>query len=254
MTTDPAPEAQAPAPTRAATAPGEPLSRAQVQAIVAAPDRDPGDVETDARRKPVDLLVFVGVAPGMRVADIGAGFGYTTELLARAVGPDGAVFGQNPAFVLERFAEAGWAARLSKPVMANTTRLDREFDDPFPADLQDLDAVINVLFYHDFEWQGVDRRAHNAAVFQALRPGGFYVLVDHSAQSGAGVSGSKTLHRVEESLIVDELTAAGFVLIDSADFLRNPADPRDTNALPWRSDDGVLSDRFVLKFEKPRKG
>ncbi len=233
-----------------ATAPTA-LDRAQIEAIVAAPDRDPGDLETDVRRAPVDLLLFLGIAPGMRVADIGAGLGYTTELLARAVGPEGTVYGHNPPFVLERFAEKGWSARLGKPIMANTVRLDRPFDDPFPADVTGLDVVVNVLFYHDFEWQGVDRAAHNAGVFRALAPGGIYVLIDHSAADGAGVSGSKTLHRIEEALLREELERAGFELARQADFLRNPDDTRDWNALPWRSGREESSDRFVLAFRKP---
>ncbi|MCH9683864.1 MAG: methyltransferase domain-containing protein [Deltaproteobacteria bacterium] len=246
----PAQEPTEPPPIEPETS-ASPLTSAQLDAIVAAPDRDPDDHENDARRQPAQLLAFLELAPGMRVADIGAGFGYTTELLARAVGPSGEVYGQNPSFVLERFAESGWSARLAKPIMANTTRLDREFADPFPPDLTDLDVVVNVMFYHDFEWQGVDRAAHNAAVFRALRPGGIYVLVDHSAAEGAGASGSKTLHRIEETLVIDELAAAGFVLIDTTDFLRNGADTRDWNALPWRSGRDELSDRFVLKFQRP---
>jgi predicted methyltransferase len=229
----------------------EALTRAEVEAIVAAQDRDPADREADLRRAPVELLRFIGVAPGMKIADLGAGLGYTTELLARAVGPTGKVYGQNPAFVLERFAEKGWSERLAKPVMANTIRLDREFVDPFPAELHDLDAVINVLFYHDFEWMAVDRAAHNAAVFRALRPGGVYVLVDHSAKAGAGASGSQTLHRIEESLLRAEVEAAGFQLDGEADFLRNPQDTRDWIALPWKSEREEQSDRFVLRFRKP---
>ncbi|MEM7156442.1 MAG: SAM-dependent methyltransferase [Myxococcota bacterium] len=228
-----------------------PLSATQIEAIVAAEDRTDRDRKTDERRQPAELLGFMKLRPGMKVADIGAGTGYTTELLARAVGSEGTVYGQNPTFVLERFAEEGWSARLATPPMANVVRLDREFDDPFPADLRDLDMVVNIMFYHDFAWQEVDRAAHCAAVFDALRPGGEYVLVDHSAADGAGVSGSKTLHRVEEALVRAELEAVGFELIEQADFFRNPADTRDWNALPWRGEREELSDRFVLKFRKP---
>lgn len=239
------------APTPAPVAAPTPLTRAEVEAIVAAEDREPDDRTADARRLPVELLLFIGVAPGMKVADLGAGFGYTTELLARAVGPTGTVYGQNPRFVLERFAEKGWSARLAKPVMANVVRVDREFVDPLPADVRDLDAVVNVLFYHDFEWMGVDRAAHNAAIFRALRPGGVYVVVDHSAKEGAGTSGSQTLHRIEEAVVRQELQTAGFELVNEASFLRNPSDTRDWNALPWRSEREEQSDRFVLAFRKP---
>lgn len=234
-----------------APAPVAVLTDAQIEAIVSADDREPADRKADERRKPVELLRFLALSPGMKIGDIGAGLGYTSELLARAVGPEGKVYGQNPKFVLERFAEEGWSARLAKPIMANTVRLDREFDDPFPPDLRDLDAVVNVMFYHDFEWQKIDRAAHNKGVYEALRPGGVYVIIDHSAAEGAGVTGSKTLHRVEEALVVRELEAAGFVREASADFLRNEDDTRDWNALPWRSEREELSDRFVLKFRKP---
>jgi predicted methyltransferase len=224
-------------------------------AIVAAPDRDPVDRESDLRRKPVELLEFVRVAPGMRVADIGAGFGYTTELLARAVGPEGRVYGQNTPFVLDRFARAGWEERLAKPLNANVVALEREFDDPFPEDIEPLDRVVNVLFYHDFEWMGVDRAAHAADVFAALRSGGTYVVIDSSAAEGHGAQDSETLHRIEERLVVAELEAAGFELTRSAEFLRNPADTRDWNALPWReperADRGEFSDKFVLEFTRP---
>ena len=135
--------------------------------------------------------------------------------------------------------------------MASVTRVDREFGDPLPPELRDLDAVVNVLFYHDFEWMGVDRAAHNAAIFRALRPGGVYVLVDHSAKEGAGTSGSQTLHRIEEAVLRKELEAAGFQLVEEASFLRNPNDTRDWNALPWQSGREELSDRFVLAFRRP---
>lgn len=242
-------------PSAVVAAPAE-LTPAEIAAIVDAPDRDADDRTADARRRPAEMLAFLHLRRGMRVADLGAGFGYTTELLARAVGPDGRVWGQNPRFVLERFAEAGWSARLAKPVNANVTRVDREFVDPLPADARELDLVVNVLFYHDFEWMEVDRAAHDAVVFAALRPGGRYVIIDASAAAGAGASVGKSLHRIEESLVVAELERAGFRLVERGEFLRNPNDTRDWNALPWANEGAQppraeFSDKFVLAFEKP---
>src|SRR5262249_56163562 len=97
--------------------------------VVSAPDRTADDRALDAGRKPAELLAFAGIRPGMRVAELGTAGGYTTELLARAVGPTGTVYAQNNRLILDRFAEKPWSARLTRPVMANVVRVDREFDD-----------------------------------------------------------------------------------------------------------------------------
>lgn len=228
-----------------------PLTAEALQAIVEDPSRTDADRVTDRRRRPVDMLRFLGVFEGMSVADIGAGTGYTTELLARAVGPRGRVLGHNTPFVLDRFAEEPWSQRLTKPEMANVVRVDRPFDDPLGPENTGLDAAINVLFYHDFVWQEIDRAAHNRAMFAALRPGGSYVVIDAHAAPGDGTTVTKTLHRIERAVIVQEVTAAGFVLADEGEFLRNLGDTRDWNALPSRSGREEFSDKFALRFEKP---
>jgi predicted methyltransferase len=223
-----------------------------MRAVVAAADRSEADRALDAGRQPAAMLAFFGIRPGMRVAELGAGGGYTTELLARAVGPTGVVYAQNSPFILARFAEAPWSARLAKPVMRNVVRVDREFDDPLPSEARSLDAVLNVLFYHDTVWMPVDRDRMNRAIFAALRPGGIYGIVDHSARVGAGLGDVQTFHRIEESVLRREIEAAGFELVAEADFLRNPADPRDWNDAPRAA--GArrgTSDRFVLKFVRP---
>lgn len=221
-------------------------------AIVAAPDRSAADKALDAGRFPAETLAFFDIRPGMRVAELGAGGGYTTELLARTVGPTGRVYGQNPKLMLERFAEKPWSERLAKPVNAPVVRVDREFDDPLPPEAVNLDAVLIVLFYHDTVWLGTDRAAMNAAVFRALKPGGIYGVIDHSARAGTGTSDTKTLHRVEESVVVAEIEKAGFVLDSTSPFMRNPADPRDWNASPSAAGEKRgTADRFVLKFRKP---
>jgi predicted methyltransferase len=223
-----------------------------IAAIVAAPDRSEADRALDAGRHPAELLAFLGIAPGMKVADLGAGGGYTTELLARAVGPTGKVYGQNNKFILEKFAQKPWSERLAKPVMKGVVRVDREFDDPLPPEARDLDAVVLFIFYHDTVWMGADRDKMNRAIFAALKPGGVYGIVDHSGKPGTGTTEAKTLHRIEEKTVREEVERAGFKLAGSADFLRNPADPRDWNASPSSAGDKRgTSDRFVLKFVKP---
>ncbi len=163
-----------PAPESSTAAPA--LTAAAAQAIVDAPDRTEADKAIDAGRQPAALLQFVGVGPGMKVAELMAGGGYTTELLARAVGPTGTVYGQNPKFVLERFAEKPWSERLARPVNAKVVRADREFDEPLPPEVTDLDAVVSHAIYHDTVWLKADRAKMNAAVFRALKPGGMYVV------------------------------------------------------------------------------
>lgn len=223
-----------------------------VRAAVDAPDREEADRALDAGRHPAELLAIFGVAPGMRVGEIASGGGYTTELLARVVGPTGVVHGQNSPFILARFAEAPWTARLEKPVMAHVVRHDTEFDDPFGADVRDLDVVVNVLFYHDTVWIGTDRDAMNRAVFAALRPGGRYVLVDHAARVGDGATVTESLHRIEERVVREEVERAGFRLVGTSDVLRAPEDTRDWSASPRTAGERRgTSDRFVLVFERP---
>jgi len=223
-----------------------------VQAAVDAPDRSADDRALDAGRHPAELLSFAGVERGMRVAELGAGGGYTAELLARAVGPTGVVYAQNAPFMLRRYAERPWSARLAKPVMQNVVRLDRDFDEPLPPDVHDLDVVLMVLFYHDTVWLGADRARMNANIFGALKPGGRFVVVDHAARPGAGLADVQTLHRIEEGVVRQEVEAAGFRLAKTADFLRNPSDPRDWNDAPSAAAERRgTSDRFALLFGKP---
>ena len=225
-----------------------------VRAVVAAPDRSDADRALDAGRHPAEMLAFFKIGPGMRVAELGAGGGYTTELLARSVGPSGVVYGQNNKFILERFAEQPWSERLGKPVMKNVVRVDREFDDPLPPEAHDLDAVFIVLFYHDTVWMKTDRAKMDRAVFQALKPGGVYAVIDHSARSGTGLADVETLHRIDEQTLRKEIEAAGFKLVAEADFLRNPSDARDWNDSPRAAAERRgTSDRFVLEFVKPAK-
>ncbi|MBX3024233.1 class I SAM-dependent methyltransferase [bacterium] len=223
-----------------------------MQAVVDAPDRSAADRALDGGRHPAETLAFFGIGPGMRVAEIGAGGGYTSELLARTVGPTGVVYAQNSPFVLKRFAEQPLSARLATPPMKNVVRVDSEWDDPLPPQARNLDAVLIVLFYHDTVWQGADRAKMNRAIFDALRPGGVYGIIDHSARPGTGTADVQTMHRIDEPVVVQEVTAAGFQFVADAAFLRNPADPRDWNDSPTAAAERRgTSDRFVLKFVKP---
>jgi len=217
------------------------------EAIVASEDRSEGDRKADQRRQPAKLLAFTGVRGGMKVLDMEANAGYSTELLARAVGPTGAVYAQDTAAIIERFVKDKFDIRAQKPAMKNVMRVVRDFDDPIPPDVSGLDMITFFFAYHDITYMQVDRAVMNKKMFAALKPGGFLIIADHSAKPGEGTSVAKTLHRIEESTLRQEIEAAGFKLVAEGDFLRNPEDPRD--AAVFRPQ--VPNDEFVLKYQKP---
>lgn len=218
----------------------------------ASDDRDAADKALDAGRKPKALIDFIGVKPGWKVADIAAGGGYTTELLARAVGAKGVVYAQNNPWAWDRFAKQPFETRMTKPVMKNVVQVVRELEDPLPGEATNLDAVVDVLFYHDTFWLGTDREKMNAAIFRALKPGGVYVVIDHSGRLGTGTNEVKTLHRIEESVVRKDIEKAGFKLDAESKEWRNASDARDWNASPGgAAEKRGQSDRFALRFVKP---
>ena len=215
-------------------------------AVVASPDRSDADREIDKRRNPVQLLAFTGVGAGMKVLDMGAGGGYSSELMARAVGTSGVVYAQNAADLSAR-AKERFEARMKTPAMANVVVLTRPFDDPLPADVRDLDLVTFFFFYHDTTYMEVDRAEMNRKLYAALKPGGMLVIADHSARPGDGATVGKTFHRIEEAVLRSEVEAAGFRFVAEGDFLRHPEDARNFSV---NRPTGPV-DEFVLKFRKP---
>jgi predicted methyltransferase len=226
------------------TMPAEDPRNATLRAekVVASPLRTDQDRRMDASRHPVEFLPFTQAQPGMMVLDVAAGGGYTSQLLALAVAPDGKVWAQR--------VEPGPALtkRLADAPQANLVPVYRPFDDPVPPDAPKLDLVTLVLNYHDITYLPVDRARMNRSLFAALKPGGHFVVVDHSGRPGTGISEGKTLHRIDEAVVRDEITRAGFVLEAEGSFLRNPADTRDQPS----GDPKVPTDKFALRFVKPR--
>jgi len=215
-------------------------------AVIAAPDRGDADRQADKRRDPIPFLTFADVRPGMKVLDMGAGGGYSTELLARAVAPGGVVYGQNPPDLPER-PKTAFDGRLKTPAMKEVVVDIRPFDDPVPPDVHDLDLITFLFFYHDTTYMNVDRAAMDRKLFAALKPGGFLVIADHTALPGQGVSVGKTLHRIEESALRQEIEAAGFRLVAEGNFWRNPDDTHDFPSFK----PAMPVDNFVLKYQKP---
>ena len=221
-----------------------------VSDAVNAPDRPADDRALDAGRKPEQILTFFGIKPGMKVADVFAGGGYTTELLARVVGPDGTVYSQNGPFP-PRFAKVleVYHSRLKEPAMKNVVPISKPFNAPdlLPVPPGSLDAVIIHENYHDLVGQHLDPENVNAQVFKALKPGGFYCVVDHSAANGSGDRDAATLHRIDENFEIQQIEKAGFKLAAASSALRHPEDDRTWIVFKKRGE----TDRFMLKFVKP---
>ncbi len=219
-----------------------------IEAAVSAADRSDADKKMDDIRQPAKMMAFFGLKPGMKVAELGGGQGYTSELAARVVGEKGHVYLQNPP-QWSGFVKAGLDKRMAKPVMANVTSVTRAFGDPLPAEAVSLDMALCVLIYHDVAFMPVDRAEMNKNIFKALKPGGVYAVVDHHAKKGAGVSVARGIHRIEASVVRAEIEAAGFEFVGEADFLSYPDDTRDFMA--WGRPVQPRTDRFVYKFRKP---
>jgi predicted methyltransferase len=227
-----------------------PLAATQIDAVLASPDRRPADRTNDIRRNPAQMLAFIGVRPGMTALDLSAGGGYTSELLARAAGPNGRVYAQvapragaaPPSFATLSDRAKNLSSGTIVPVLL-------PYDDLVAAEIpaRTLDVATLMFNYHDLAGMGVDRGAMNRSVFNALRPGGVYVIADHAGRPGTGISESSTLHRIEADFVKREVEAAGFKLAAEGAFLRNPADPRDRET----PEGGQSKDEFVLKFVKP---
>ena len=216
-----------------------PLPSVQIMGILSSPDRTAADRANDLRRKPEQMLAFIGIRPGIVALDLSAAGGYTTELLARSIGPAGKVYGQSrprdpnqsptsstvsegnsrpnlapvatapaaaprpsPVALADREARLHEAGIPAAPIVA----LSRPFEDPVPSELaaEQIDLVTLMFNYHDLGHLGVDRAAMNRAVFRALKPGGLYVIADHAGRPGTGISESGTLHRIEETFLRQE--------------------------------------------------
>jgi predicted methyltransferase len=220
-----------------------------VQDAIADPTRIEKQRARDEGRKPAAILNLVGVKAGDKVADLAAGGGYYTALLSRLVGPDGKVYAVDPQLIFDAFPNAkdGFPNYLKQDPRGNIEYSVQRFDAltlPEP-----IDAVFMVLYYHDTVWTGEDRANMNKAIFEALKPGGAFLVVDHHGLKDAGVDITKSLHRMDATPVIPEVTNAGFVLETNSDLLAHPDDARDVSV--FDSSIRGKTDRFVYLFRKP---
>lgn len=214
-------------------------------AAAASTDRPEADRVRDADRKPVETMAFAGVKPGATIIELAPGGGYYTRLLSLAVGPKGKVYprGSRISAAVEE-----WAKTHPNTLPAVTTGAAAY--QPAPVDM-----VWTTQNYHDFANAKVGEKSFaqvtNELAFAALKPGGIYLINDHDAAKGAGLSVTSTLHRIEAAAVIKEVEAAGFVLDASSDILRHPADDHTMRVV----ESGIRgkTDQFVLRFRKPRR-
>lgn len=214
-------------------------SPADYAAVLTNPARPENERALDAVRKPQEVMAFYGVRKGDKVADLFAARGYYTAILAQLVGPEGVVYSANAA------PRAELHERVKQGNMSNVRVLDGPLDKVALPQNGSLDFVLIHLDYHDLP--AATRVAMNRRVFGALRPGGVYGIVDHSARDGRGDEDAKTLHRIDKNLVIKEATSVGFKLDKEGTMLARADDTRDFNVFKPRD----RSDRFVLKFQKP---
>ena len=221
---------------------------------VADPSRPDSDTTRDADRMPAQTLEFTGIKSGDKVADYVADQGYFTRLFANVVGSQGHVYAVEPTafFQFEHFVKEvaelqGYA--VAHPNVTVTTAAALE-GLKFPEKLDLFWISRNYHDLHDKFMGPVDTAAFNKAVYDALKPGGFYVVLDHSAAPGAAPEVTETLHRIESSTVHREVEAAGFKFDSESSILANPADPRTARVF----DQTIRghTDQFILKFRKPK--
>ena len=231
-------------------------SSATIAAAVAAPDRPADARALDDSRKPVQVLEWLGVKPGMDVADLISGTGYWAEIMAHVVGPKGHVTAYEPnQFYDDAKGNALWSALEQRAPNVSMVRYPFEAFAP-PANT--LDAAIINLNYHDLYWTSekykiprTDPRAWVRAMYAALRPGGVIGVIDHVGPAGDTRAIVDKLHRIDPAVVKADFEAAGFKLVGTSDLLANPAD--DHSKLVFDPAIRGKTDRFMYKFEKPRR-
>jgi len=228
---------------------------AAVTAAVADSNRPDADRQRDATRKPAESVAFAGIKKGDKVADLLPGGGYFTRVFSKVVGDSGTVYAVAPPPRPNAPAGAPDPAAAVTAIAADANYRNVKVQSGRVTELslpEPVDVVWTSLNYHDIHNVPNDGvTAFNKSVFNALKPGGTYVVVDHAAAAGSGARDTSTLHRIDAEIVKTEVTAAGFTFEGAGNFLKNPDDPHTAGV----RDDTVRgkTDQFILKFSKPKK-
>ena len=226
------------------------IAQVSIAAAVADKDRPQADKDRDADRKPAEMLRFAGVKSGMTVVDILPGAGYFTRLFSDVVGPKGKVIAYVPDEMLVKSQAGLERANAAAAGRSNVIVMHSPLMAPNPPGVL-ADVVWTSQNYHDLHnMPGIDVVAYNRLVFQGLKPGGVYIVLDHVAPAGSGLSDTGTTHRIDPAAVKAEVIAAGFKFDGESKVLANPADKHDLKVF-----DPSLrgkTDQFVYRFKKPK--
>lgn len=219
---------------------------AYIRSAVESPARSTEHKARDANRKPAEVLTLSGVKPGNRVVEF-ASFGqYFTTLLTDIVGTKGMVYMFDLPYTEARSGEA------SRAFVATHPNAKYELVDYNKLELpQNVDIVFNVLYYHDLFINNIDTASLNARIFKSLKPGGIFFIIDHNAEPGSGTRDTKKLHRIDPAIIRQEVTAAGFELVEESKLLARSED--DHSQMVFAKEIRGLTDQTIFKFRKPAK-
>jgi predicted methyltransferase len=225
-----------------------------IAAAVADPARPQADRDRDADRKPAESIAFAGLKPKQRIADLLPGGGYFTRIFSGVVGPKGQVFAvatpKRPDAPPDRpEPSAAVRAIAADPHYKNViVSVEKVAELKLP---EKLDMVWTSQNYHDVHnVKDIDVGTFNKAVFESLKPGGIYIVIDHAAEKGAGFTVTSTLHRSDPEAVKTEVMAAGFEFVGSSDVIASSADDHATPVFEKGLHD--KTDRYLLKFRKPK--
>jgi predicted methyltransferase len=222
---------------------------AYITAAVADPGRPEADTKRDADRKPAESVAFAGIKPGDKIVDLIPGGGYFTKIFSKVVGPKGWVYAYFPSETDARRKNGVPPDDPKYPNVSNVHGSVAKFAVP-----EQVDLVWTSQNYHDMHdsfYGPVDLAAVNKAIYDSLKPGGIYIVLDHAAQAGSGLRDTETLHRIDPAQVKKEVEAAGFVLVGESKVLADPAD--DHTKKVFDSSIRGKTDQFIFKFRKPRK-
>jgi predicted methyltransferase len=232
-----------------AAAPCAAETPANIAAAIAQPARPEADLARDTTRKPAEMLEFAQIRPGLTVIDVIPGSGYFTRLFAVSVGPKGKVYAYVPTEIAGKFDSEATARKVASAYPNVEVEIEPLTSSP---GAPIADVVWTSQNYHDFHTPllgSPDIAAVNKAVFNVLKPGGLYVVIDHVAEEGSGLRDADTLHRIDPETVKSEVLAAGFVLDGESTALANKDDKHTANVF----DPSIRgrTDQFALRFRKP---